>query len=174
MKKLLKITLTIGGCLIAMMVAAIFTGVRINTTPSYPPGIYLMTNAPIEKGALVIFCSTNNAAFRLARERGYIRAGFCPGGYGYVIKKIMATKNDKVEMSAAGVYVNGALLPNSKPVDTDSEGKILPHITLNIAALDDHSVLLMSDYNPESFDARYFGIMGKANIISAIRPLWTW
>jgi conjugative transfer signal peptidase TraF len=174
MRRPLKIVLTTACCLIALVVAAMLAGVRINTTPSYPLGIYIMTDAPIEKGTLVIFCPTDSPAFYQAREWGYIGAGFCPGGYGYMIKKIMAAKNDKVEISAAGVSINGELLPNSNPMDTDSEGKPLPNIEVNIAALDDHSVLLMSDYNPKSFDGRYFGLMDKSQIISAIRPVWTW
>jgi conjugative transfer signal peptidase TraF len=174
MNKAMKITLTAGGSFIALIVVAIVSGVRINTTPSYPLGIYLMTDDPIVKGALVIFCPTDNAAFRAARERGYIGAGFCPDGYGYMIKKILAVRNDEVKISAAGVLVNGALLPNSKPMDTDLEGLPLPQIKMAVASLDDHSVLLMSDYNPKSFDARYFGLVDRSNIISAIRPVWTW
>lgn len=174
MRRSLKIALTTSGCLIALVVVAKLSGVRINSTASYPVGVYLMTNSPIEKGALVIFCPPDSPAFKQARERGYIGAGFCPGGYGYMIKKILAAKNDRVEISTAGVSVNGELLPNSKPMDMDSEGQLLPHIEVNITTLDDHSVLLMSDYNPKSFDARYFGLIDKSNIISAIRPVWTW
>ncbi len=174
MKPTIKITLITICCLAALLEAAIIYGIRINTTTSYPVGIYLLTNAPIEKGSLVIFCPENNRAFRQARERGYIGAGFCPDGYGYMIKKLLATKNDKVEISTLGVFVNGELLPNSKPMATDSEGQFLPHLEYNIAALADNSVLLMSDYNPKSFDARYFGVIDKANIISVIRPIWTW
>ncbi len=174
MRRSLKITLTTGGCLIALVIVAIQAGVRINSTASYPVGVYLMTNARIAKGSLVIFCPTDNVAFRLARERGYIGAGFCPGGYGYMIKKILAAKNDRVAMSAIGVSVNGVLLPNSKPMDKDLEGRPLSPIEADMGTLDDHSVLLMSDYNPKSFDARYFGLVDKSTIISAIRPVWTW
>ena len=161
-------------CLAIILEAAIIYGIRVNTTTSYPVGVYLLTNAPIEKGSLVIFCPRNNSTFQQARERGYIGAGFCPGGYGYMIKKLLAVKNDMVEISSIGVFVNGKLLPNSKPIATDSEGNPLPHIEANIPALSDNSVLLMSDYNPESFDARYFGVIDKSNIISAIQPIWTW
>jgi len=79
-----------------------------------------------------------------------------------------------VEMSASGVFVNGVLMLNSKPMDTDLEGRPLNHIEADIPALDDHTVLLMSDYSPKSFDARYFGLMDKANVISTVCPLWTW
>ena len=174
MAKPLKIALTVGAGFTALIVLAILAGIRINTTPSYPRGIYLMTNDPIEKGELVIFCPPDNPIFHIALERHYIGAGFCTGGTGHMIKKIMAAQNDHVQISAAGVSVNGVLLPNSKPIDTDLERKPLPHIEADIAALDDHTVLLMSDYNPKSFDARYFGLMDKSQIISVVRPLWVW
>ena len=174
MKSSLKIILITICCLAVLLESAIIFGIRVNTTTSYPLGVYLLTNAPIEKGALVIFCPESNTTFRQARERGYIGSGFCPDGYGYMIKKILAAEDDMVEISAVGVFVNGKLLPNSKPMASDSEGKLLPVIEVNIATLDNHSVLLMSDYNSKSFDARYFGIIDKANIISAIRPIWTW
>jgi conjugative transfer signal peptidase TraF len=174
MKKLRIISMTTIGCLTLLAIAASLAGIRINTTPSYPIGIYLMTNDPIEKGALVIFCPTDTAIFRQAKERGYIGAGFCPGGTSHMIKKIMATTNDAVEFSGIGVLVNGALLSNSKPMEKDAE--VLPLSTPKavITALDDHTILLMSDYNQKSFDARYFGLIDKAQIISVVRPVWTW
>jgi len=174
MRRPLRIVLITSCCFIAVITAASLAGIRINTTSSYPRGIYRMTNDPIEKGSLVIFCPPDNAAIRQAYERGYIGAGFCPGGYEYMIKKIMAAKNDHVQISVVGVSVNGALLPNSKPMDADLEGRQLLHINTDIATLDDHSVLLMSDYNPKSFDARYFGLVDKSQIISTINPLWIW
>ncbi len=173
MKTPVRWTLIVGGVLAVSLAAAWIGGIRLNMTESYPLGIYRMTNEPIGKGSLVIFCPADNEVFRQARERGYIGAGFCPGGYGYMIKKILAAENDKVEISAVGVSVNGTLLPNSQPMKQDTAGKPLPHIRLK-TTLNAHSVLLMSDYNPKSFDARYFGLMDKGNIISALRPVWTW
>jgi conjugative transfer signal peptidase TraF len=174
MKKLYIIVLAAMGCLTLIAITASLVGIRINTTGSYPRGIYWMTNAPIAKGALVIFCPTDTATFHQAKERGYINAGFCPGGTGYIIKKILAAANDRVEMSAAGVAVNGVLLPNSKPMNTDLEGRALSPVRSDIKSLDERSVLLMSDYSSKSFDARYFGLVDKAQIISMVRPVWTW
>ena len=56
----------------------------------------------------------------------------------------------------------------------DAEGRVLSPVKADIVALDDHMVLLMSDYNPKSFDARYFGLMDKSQVISAVLPLWKW
>ena len=174
MRKSPKMIITTMCCITTLIVMAIFAGIRINTTPSYPLGVYLMINAPIEKGTLVIFCPTDTAIFRQAKARGYIGAGFCPDGTGHMIKKIMAAANDTVEFSGVGVWVNGTLLPNSTPMDKDAEGRVLSPVKADIVALDDHMVLLMSDYNPKSFDARYFGLMDKSQVISAVLPLWKW
>ncbi|MBS0152679.1 MAG: S26 family signal peptidase, partial [Nitrospira sp.] len=35
-------------------------------------------------------------------------------------------------------------------------------------------LLLMSDANSRSFDARYFGPVHRAHIQSRIHPIWTW
>ena len=158
----------------AVVAMATMAGIRINITKSYPLGIYQMTEAPVAKGAMVIFCPDNNVAVKEARSRGYVMAGFCPGGTGALIKKVFAAQNDKVEISRAGVFVNGQLLANSQPKATDSAGRILPHLETTIPALDERHVLLMSDYSAKSFDARYFGLTDKSQIISAVRPLWTW
>ncbi len=174
MRKLCMIVMMAMGCLTVFAVSASLAGIRINTTGSYPRGIYWMTNDPITKGSLVIFCPTDSAVFHMAKERGYINAGFCPGSTGYMIKKILATNHDRVEMTTAGVFVNGRLLPNSKPMDMDLEGQPLSPIRVNITALDEHSVLLMSDYSPKSFDGRYFGLIEESQIIGVVRPILTW
>ncbi len=163
------------GCfLMALIASAQLAGIRINTTHSYPPGLYIKTHDPIEKGALVIFCPPDTPPFREARARGYIGSGFCPGGYEYMIKKILAASSDHVVISPEGVAVNGVLLPNSKPMDVDLDGRPLPQLTVDIQALDADSVLLMSDYSAQSFDARYFGVVDKSTVISAMRPVWVW
>jgi len=174
MKKIVKIMLISISCLAVLIVTTTLAGIRLNITKSYPRGIYQMTNAPIAKGTMVIFCPDNNPVVQEAHSRGYIMAGFCPGGTETMIKKVFAAQNDKVEISHAGVFVNGHLLPNSQPRLADSAGRTLPHVKVTIPALDDRHVLLMSDYSAKSFDGRYFGLTDKSQIISVICPLWTW
>lgn len=151
----------------------VLCGFRFNITDSYPEGLYLKTNNALEKGALVILCPEDTDLMRLARQRGYIESGFCPGGHGYMIKKIVATGADKVRITKHGVFINGSLLPNSTPKTSDKSGRPLPQVKGGELTLDDNSVLLMSDYSPNSFDGRYFGITAKKQIISTIRPVWT-
>src|ERR1700753_428396 len=145
MRTALKIILTVMCGISLLAIIAWMSVIRMNTTGTYPRGVYLMMNAPIVKGAMVIFCPPDTPVFHQAKERGYIGAGFCPGGTSYMIKKILATAHDRVEMTNDGVFVNGALLPNSKPMKVDLEGRALLPIKADITALEEHSVLLMSD-----------------------------
>jgi len=148
-------------------------GARINSSSSFPLGLYWKINAPLEKGSLVIFCPPQTPVFDEAKGRGYIGAGFCPGGYREMIKKIAAIKGDQVSVSDQGVAVNGVLIQNSKPYSEDRAGRPMPRFETD-CTLTENQVLLMSDYDPRSFDGRYFGPISRAQIRSVIRPVLTW
>jgi conjugative transfer signal peptidase TraF len=148
-------------------------GIRLNTTPSIPVGVYRLTNEPIVKGAYVLFCPPPAAVFDMAKARGYLGAGYCPGGYGHMMKKILAVKDDVVSIGTDGVQVNGQLLPLSKPIKADGGGRLLPDYK-TFRVLDSAEVLVMSDCNRGSFDGRYFGPIQRSQIEGVIRPIFTW
>lgn len=163
----------------ALIVTSVFVaggalGGRINTTKSIPVGLYWQTNSPADQGAYVMFCPPKSRLFDAAKERGYIGSGFCGGGYGFVMKKILAAKNDVVDIDAEGVRVNGELLPLSRPLASDKAGRSLPRYPAAGYRLADNEVLLMSDVSGTSFDARYFGPVDRAQIKVVVRPVWTW
>lgn len=110
----------------------------------------------------------------MAKARGYIGAGFCPGGYGSMMKKILAAHNDIVSVTDDGVMINGTLLPGSQPMEADSMGRPLPRFRVINHRLAPSELLLMSDTNSRSFDARYFGLVHREHIQSLIHPVWTW
>ena len=148
-------------------------GIRLNTTPSIPVGVYRLTNEPIVKGAYVLFCPPPTPVFAMAKARGYLGAGYCPGGYGHLMKKILAVKNDVVTIGTDGVQVNGLLLPMSTPIKADGAGRPLPsHEALWMLGSDE--VLVMSDSNNGSFDGRYFGPIQRSQIEGVVRPVYTW
>ena len=148
-------------------------GVRLNTTPSIPVGVYRLTNEPLVKGVYVLFCPPPAAVFDMAKARGYLGAGYCPGGYGQLMKKILAVQDDVVSIGTDGVQVNGQLLPLSAPIKTDGGGRLLPDYKAS-RVLDSAEVLLMSDSNIGSFDGRYFGPIQRSQIQGVIRPIFTW
>jgi conjugative transfer signal peptidase TraF len=109
----------------------------------------------------------------MAKDRGYLSAGFCPGGYGHLMKKILAAKNDFVAIGKDGVQVNGRLLALSEPFQADGAGRALPHYMASWV-LGRDEFLLMSDSNSGSFDGRYFGSINRQHIEGVLRPIFTW
>ncbi|EFG2528783.1 TPA: conjugative transfer signal peptidase TraF [Escherichia coli] len=148
-------------------------GLRINTTKSIPVGLYKISDKTPEKGDYVIFCPPQREIFSMAQQRGYIGSGFCPGGYGEMMKRILAAKGDEVAFRDDGVYVNGNLLPYSKPFSVDPGGRNLPALR-EVYTLGKSELLLMTDRSPSSFDGRYFGAVTTSQIISAVSPVFTW
>lgn len=149
-------------------------GARINISKSIPVGLYWTSSAPVEKGAYVLLCPPENEAFADAMQRGYLAAGFCPSGYGYMMKRILAAKDDTVSVAADGVRVNEQLLPFSAPLTMDLLGRQLPRYRAARIVLGDSQVLLMSDDSDTSFDARYFGPVDRAQIRTVLIPVFTW
>ncbi|SEA65121.1 conjugation peptidase TraF. Serine peptidase. MEROPS family S26C [Nitrosospira multiformis] len=146
-------------------------GLKINTTKSIPVGIYQLVDVPVGKGEYVIFCPPQTALFDEARERGYIGAGFCPGNYGYMMKRVLATGNDRIVSTDEGLRINGSLLPLSKPLETDKAGRMMPRYPFSDYTLKDSELLLMSDVSGTSFDGRYFGPMNLSQIEGVITPI---
>lgn len=169
------ITLAIIAMVITGILGAIYlSGGRINISKSIPLGLYRISSKPLAKGEYVIFCPPSKAVFREAKERGYIGSGFCPDHYGYMMKKIVAMKDDKVSITSQGVTVNSVLLQHSRPLAFDKMGRPLPQIDLQPYILNESELLLMTDHSASSFDARYFGILSKTQVISVLQPMITW
>jgi conjugative transfer signal peptidase TraF len=149
-------------------------GFRVNTSHSFPVGLYRITDDPVAKGRLVMFCPPEGAVFEEALRRGYIGAGLCPGGYGYLIKKILAAQDDRVSIAAQGVTINGEHVPHSAQVSSDPSGRPLPAYRADHLVLADRQVLLLSDFSPRSFDGRYFGAIDIRQIQGVLTPVFTW
>jgi conjugative transfer signal peptidase TraF len=172
-KRLTSGTAIVGSVFLAMGMVCYAVGARINTSKSIPVGLYWMTERHIEKGEYVLLCPPPNNVFDEAKKRGYFGAGFCPGDYEYLMKKILAAKKDKVSISDDGVRVNGELLPFSTPLSADKQGRPLP-VLRGEYRLGDSDLLLMTDVSPISFDSRYYGLINRSQIKGVIRPVFTW
>ncbi len=173
MKRLLCIGFGVTLSVFLLSAVAYALGIRLNTTPSIPVGVYRLTDDPIVNGSYVYFCPPPAPVFELAKERGYISAGLCPGGYGHLMKKTLAVKGDVVAIGTNGVHVNGLLLPLSIPVLADGAGRPLPKFETS-KVLGNDEFLPMADNNGSSFDGRYFGTINRTQIEGVIRPVLTW
>ena len=157
-----------------LVCGAVAAGLRINGTHSFPVGFYFAIRKRPEKGDLVFVDPPALPLFALAKARGYLGAGYSAAGCGALIKRLAGVAGDRVTINSAGVQVNGIRLANSAPRNCDGAGRPLEPYLLNNHILGPDEVLLMSDYSPASFDARYFGPLQATTIESVITPLLTW
>lgn len=160
-----------GGCLAALLLRVF--GVVINTTPSLPIGLYERTDTALARGELALVCPSPTPLIAEAQARGYLDAGFCPGGHGYLMKRIWGLPGDSVVVRDAGVWVNGERVPNSTPIDVDVAGRALPRYRAALV-LSAQQYFVLSEHHARSFDARYFGPIARAQVVAVIRPLVVW
>lgn len=153
-------------------VSAAAAGVRVNVTRSIPLGFYQTTNEPIRTGAYVMFCPPPTAVFKLALQRRYIDPGDCPGGSYPMMKRILAAKNDRVQIGPNGVVINGVAVPNSKPRPYDGAKRALPHF-VSSGTIAEGDVIVIGE-SKVSFDSRYYGPIPRQQISAVIRPIVTW
>jgi conjugative transfer signal peptidase TraF len=147
-----------------------FMGIRVNTSKSFPPGMYIVSDAKVyNKNDLVLFCPPNKAVIQDAIERGYIDTGRCDSGTVPIIKRIVGMSGDYVEFTPT-VKINNSELQGSIRLKVDGENRALPQLLPFTVST--NSFFAYSDHAPRnSFDSRYFGDVPMENILGNIRPL---
>ncbi|CZP18995.1 conjugative transfer signal peptidase TraF [Legionella pneumophila] len=159
-------------CILSVAILLVAMGFRVNMTDSIPIGIYRMTGIKNLKNAFVIFCPEDKPVFQQARDRGYINNGFCHGNYGYLMKKVVATKGDKISVTDKGIFVNHQRIPFSKPILTDGMSRPLPQWRTRNYQLKEDEILTMTNQSAWSFDSRYYGPVHTGQIKGMITPVW--
>ena len=146
-------------------------GIRINLSSSLPLGLYRIT-ADVHT-PLVEFCPPEPYG-SVAALRGFRSAGNCPDGASPLMKPVIASAGDLVDVSnAAGIAVNGSTLPNTTAKTKDSHGRPLSPFPSGRYRVQQGSVWVASSYNPWSFDSRYFGPVPTKIIRRHLKPFLT-
>ncbi|WP_235424027.1 conjugative transfer signal peptidase TraF [Citrobacter koseri] len=165
-----------GTWLLAIVLCVIYAwhdGYRVNTSNSYPPGLYQLRHRDTNyrQGDLVLFCPPDGPAMQLALSRSYIHPGPCRGGFTPVIKKVMAIAGNRITLDEI-IRINGIPMPRYRILPADRHHRPLPRLaSLTVPA---GSVFLLSDHRPEdSFDSRYYGPVPVSLIQGRIRPVLT-
>lgn len=164
-------TLAAAGVALTTAVIARGADIRFNLSESMPIGVYIVTDRAIERGSIVLACLPPGAAF-LARQRHYISRGSCADGTAPVGKVVAARGGDTVAATLGGLTVNGYLLPNSRPLLFDSEGRPLARTAPLWSVVPAGEAWIVSPYSPRSFDSRYFGPVPESTIVERVRPLF--
>ncbi len=158
--KLLLIRYFIAVALIGSFLGLFYAqGYRIITTPSVPPGIWKVEpiHGPIRRGQFVWLCPPDKPFFRIAKQRGYIPDGDCPGGYSHLMKPVAAVSNDIVSITPQGIAINGKWLPKSQSQSFGRTSLPLPQLNPGDYRVKQGEVWLISPYHRNSLDSRYFG-----------------
>jgi conjugative transfer signal peptidase TraF len=155
-------------CLIA--VAAI-GGYRLNLTPSEPLGLWRIKalRRSAETGDLVFVCPPATAMFEEARRRGYLRRGWCAGGFAPLIKMVAALPGQHVEITDH-VAIDGRSLAASTVRKTDGEGRT---ITPYPGGIVPSGHLYLHSSFASSYDSRYFGSVPDRGLLGLARPVIT-
>jgi conjugative transfer signal peptidase TraF len=134
-----------------------------NVSASAPVGLYRMTDAPAERGALVLVRPPDDVV-ALAAERGYLPDGVP------LIKRVAGVAGDHVCAVGWAVVLHTQTVVRRR--ETDAAGRPLPLWTGRRRLADGEVFLLMAE-TPDSFDSRYFGPAPLASVMGRLVPLWT-
>ena len=161
------------GSPLAVLGACGLAGLRLNLTGSLPVGLYRASRAAPVREAIVLTCLPPSVA-AFARARGYVPSGGgCPGGVLPVGKPIRAIAGDTVTVTPTGLLVNDRLVPNSRALAADRQGRPLPELTVGRYVVRPGTVWVVSSYSRFSFDSRYFGAVETGQIRANVRRLWS-
>ena len=162
-KTTIKVICVAAIALIFLGASGWFGGYRINTSPSYPMGLWRIRpiSRSVRVGDHVFICPPKTAVFISARERGYLRPGLCPGGFGPLIKIVAATAGQRVEINES-VAIDGRHLAHSHLADVD--GKRRPLSRFAGGVVPPNFLFLHSDF-VGSYDSRYFGPVPKNGVL---------
>ena len=157
--------------LIILLLAAWLIGFRINITSSMPVGLYLIFPESARRDDLVTFClPPENPYSGLAVERAYLQHGSCPSGRQPLLKKLIGLPGDLVNVTEAGIVLNGTLLPETKRPALDSQGRPLPPSLLTSGPIPEGLALLLSNEHAGGFDSRHFGLVPLSSL-RRVKPI---
>lgn len=160
--------------LLAASAVVLFASTRIRINPtatSAPRGLYLLSRSEPRRGSRVRVCLPETHA-RFGRGRGYLDAGTCPGGVRAVGKVVAALPGDRVELAGDTLRVNGTPLPGVGRLARDSAGRFIPAVPEGTYRVAPGTAWLVSEFNPRSWDSRYYGAVPLAEETPVLRPLW--
>lgn len=147
-------------------------GIRLNTSPSMPRGLWIEHAVPAEvhRGDVVAACLEPSEAVQY-----YVGPGDCQStSLEPVIKPVVAVAGDTVAITEAGVVVDGSPVRHSARLSRDGHGRsmavLFPPPIEGAVVVPPGFVWLVAPMD-ESFDSRYLGPVRTSSIIAIADPL---
>ena len=149
-----------------------FGHIRFNSTESMPIGFYQIQKATtLKSGDYVLVCLPDPIA-QEGHERGYLKKGIgCTNGAEPLLKELIAVPGDNVFLTSNEMIVNG--VGYQAPLfKIDRQGRATVYVQRGSY---DHTSLywLYGEHDQTySWDSRYYGGVGRENIMGIARPLF--
>jgi signal peptidase I len=164
-----KLAVSMAICL--SLIYAIKDLIYFNPSNSLTPGYYFTyPSTHYTKGDIIVLCIKQKYQLQLLHKLGLPYADSCPYHSPYLLKRIIATTGDMVDIHAPGIRVNGVLYPKTKPVKV-SHGIYLPVINYSHVQLAKDQFIVLGNM-ANSYDSRYFGVVDKAQIKRKAWLIW--
>ncbi|KIE05259.1 hypothetical protein NF27_DT00330 [Candidatus Jidaibacter acanthamoeba] len=152
-------------------------GYRFNFSPSMPIGIWKTdsTSQSILKGKVVLTCLPHQAdIYNLVLKHNLLPKGLCDDGTAPLLKPVAAIGSDIVVIDNQFISVNDQVIINSTALEPNKFKVNLPLLSEGKYIVNEDEVWLISKHHTHSLDSRYFGAIGKENIIAVMQPVWVW
>lgn len=148
-------------------------GIKVNTTPSIPIGIYRTVKTEnIALNDIAEYCLDYSTYVSLAKNREYLKHGPCRSGLQPLVKEVKGLPGNVLALNGHGeITVDGETLKFSQKADHDSKNRPLPNSMLTMGEIPAGKALLIS-YHKGGFDSRYFGLVDIKKL-KKVRPLIT-
>lgn len=165
--------------LLVSLILAIVTGYllqfnhfQINLTPSMPLGLYrVIQKASIQRSDIVVVCLPHQIA-QEGLQQGYLTQGKCPSGTIAVVKEVIATPGDTINLTQEGIRVNNQFYLAPQRL-VDSHGLLIKRFVEYGVYSNINDYWLYGSHSPEdSWDSRYFGSIHRENIKHVMEPIF--
>jgi len=135
------------------------SALRLNASASVPTGLYRVVSRTSRYAAICL----PEPVLATAHQAGlFIPPGECPDGKEPILKPIYrATADAPIAFGPGGFSIGHRVLNKTAAKLRSKTGEPLSHIAYGSYAT---GLWAISDYNPDSFDSRYFGPISEANV----------
>ena len=159
------IVATVGYCFVSSQYK-----LHLNVSDSLPAYVFMEAKRPPAIGDVVMFCpSLKNRAVQELFYRGLMYRDVntkCEARLVPLAKVLVALEGSTVQVTVQGLVIDNRLLPNTKPLTFDRQGRPLTSMALGAYQVQPGQAWVASTYNERSFDSRYYGPVEAKGLVT--------
>lgn len=172
LKILLRFRWLIGVGVISYPLYGLMARITFNPSISEPQGYYFSYKANVYgNGDIVIVCLDKERYIQILRRfRVPFVTNSCRRHPPYLLKTIVASSGDTVDVGKKGIKINGVLQQNSKGLNNYKGINLYP-LKKGRFKLQVNQFFVLGN-TPHSYDSRYFGVIRQEQIMAKAYLIW--